>query len=65
MTAARYEELLKYLEPVIVYADIAKDNATITLSLSIPFGSKETIDDIRAITRKKTFKWNGYYFKAC
>ena len=65
MTAARYEELLKYLEPVIVYADIAKENATITLNLSIPFGSKETIDDIRAITRQKTFKWNGSHFKAC
>lgn len=65
MTTERYEELLKYIEPVIVSADLSKDNCTITFNIDIPFVQKDEINMIKAIIRQKTFKWDGNNFKIC
>lgn len=65
MTVDEYEELKRNIEPVIISADIAKDENTITFSLSIPFVPKDDYDNIKAMIKQKTFKWDGKHFKIC
>lgn len=65
MTTARYNELIKCIEPVIISANISNNDYTITFSLDVPFVQKSEIDTYKAITRQKTFKWDGRSFKIC
>lgn len=65
MTVDEYEELKRSIEPVIISADISKDENAITFSLNIPLISKDDYDSIKALIRQKTFKWDGKCFKIC
>lgn len=65
MSLTRYEELARNIEPVILSANVSESDDTITFNLSIPFTTKEESNNIKAIIRQKTFKWNGKSFKIC
>lgn len=65
MSQERFEELRKYIEPVVVRANIPHGGNTITFRLSVPFTTKEKFNEIKAILKKKSFKWDGKSFKNC
>lgn len=65
ITEENFTKLRNYIEPVIVYADFKSQNNIITFNLSLPFIPKDKINELKAITKKISFKWNGQFFKKC
>lgn len=65
MAEARYGELLKNIEPVIVNASFDVKGEVLTLGLGIPFTTKQVQNDMKAIIKQKSFKWNGKTFRLC
>lgn len=65
MSESKFNELRNYIEPVIISADISNDNNTITYDLSLPLVPHDKFDELRAIIKKKSFKWDGSRFKKC
>lgn len=63
MSEARFNELRDYLEPVIISADIPEGGNTIVFTMSVPLTTEKERNDVKAILRQKTFKWNGTTFK--
>ena len=57
--AIRFNRLCSYIEPVMVSADCSNDDNIITYSLSLPFVTKDKADEIKAVIKKKSFKWDG------
>lgn len=57
MSTSRYDELCRMLEPVIVSATFAGGEDMLTYSLSLPLLNKSERDDIKAVTKQKSFKW--------
>ena len=60
--AIRFNRLCSYIEPVMVSADCSNDDNIITYSLSLPFVTKDKADEIKAVIKKKSFKWDGETF---
>lgn len=65
MAVARFNELQRYIEPVIVNACFDEKGEVITFGLGVPFTTKEMVCDIKAIIKKKSFKWDGEIFREC
>lgn len=63
MSENKYEELLGYFEPVTIYADINPKENIITYSISVPLASKAERNELKAIIKPKSYKWDGYNFK--
>lgn len=61
----KFIELISYIDPIIINADISEADNTITYNLSIPFIQKERSEEIKSIIRQNTFKWTGCMFKKC
>lgn len=61
----KFMELLSRIDPVIINADISSKNNTITYNLSLPFIREEEKEEIKAIIKQNTFKWDGSKFKKC
>ena len=59
MKEARYEELLKNVDPVMTYAELSPKNNDIKFALSLPLLSAEEKKKTQAILRPKTYKWSG------
>lgn len=60
--AIRFNRLCSYIEPVMVSADCSNDDNIITYSLSLLFVTKDKADEIKAVIKKKSFKWDGKTF---
>lgn len=60
-----FTKLRNYIEPVIIYADFKSKDNIITFNLSIPFVPKDKLNELKAITKKISFKWDGQNFKKC
>lgn len=65
MSEQRFNELRNYIEPVIISAEISNDDNIITYNLSLPLMPGDKSDELKAIIKKKSFKWNGDKFKKC
>lgn len=65
MSESRFNELRNYIEPVIISAEISNDDNIITYNLSLPLMPGDKSDELKAIIKKKSFKWNGDKFKKC
>lgn len=65
MTDEKFKELSNLIEPFIVFADFSKQSDSITFQLSLPLMSEEQKNEIKAITKQNSFKWNGFIFKKC
>ncbi len=63
MAEDKFKDLQNCIEPFIINADMSASDGTITFKLSIPFNIQGKNDEIKAILRQKTFKWNGTAFK--
>ena len=63
MTEDRFKDLQNCIDPFITNADMSAHDGTITYNLSIPFNIHGKKEEIKAILRQKTFKWNGEVFK--
>ena len=63
MPKTRFDELCKYLDPIIVSADFSNIGQGLTYSLSLPFVQKGDMDEIKSIIRQKSFKWQAGLFK--
>ena len=63
MPETKFDELCKYLDPIIVSADFSDLGQGLTYSLSLPFVQKEDMDEIKSIIRQKSFKWEDGLFK--
>lgn len=65
MTEERFNILRNYIEPVMMYADLKNTDNTITLNLSLPLIQKDSYNELKAIIKKISFKWDGQKFKKC
>lgn len=65
MPAEKYNKLCAMIEPLMVAAELDETEETVTLSLSLPFLTKEEKKDVYAILRQRKFKWSGRTFKEC
>lgn len=65
MTVEKFKELSNSIEPIIVFADFSKQSEIITFQLSLSLMSKEQKNEIKAITKQNSFKWDGFIFKKC
>ena len=62
MSAERYAEIIKKLEPVMVVADVNEDKE-IEFEINCPLLTAEERRELEAVKKKKCFKWNGETFK--
>lgn len=65
MTETKFEELRKYIEPIMVYAGFDDKGQALTFSINIPFTTKDMRNEVKAIIKQKSFKWNNGFFKEC
>lgn len=67
MTQQRYDEVVATLEPLMVKATLSSDPRqkewSITLSPTCPMLQKEERENLKAIEKQRTFKWDGRIFK--
>lgn len=63
MASGRFDELRAMIDPVMLCATLSAADDTIRMSLSAPLLTKEEEREVRAIIRKKLFKWDGETFK--
>ncbi|MBQ0074754.1 MAG: DUF3256 family protein [Prevotella sp.] len=62
MTQQRYAETLKLIEFPIIAAHITDEPASISVTLSAPYLSKDEKQRLDAILRKRVMGWNGNSF---
>lgn len=62
MDVERYEQLVSFIEPVMMVADYDPKQQTLVLSLSTPLLTKEEIIQVNAILLQRKLKWNGRMF---
>lgn len=65
MSEDKFQELSSYMEPVMINADISGADNTIIYNLSLPFIPNDKSEEIKAIIKQNTFKWDGGRFKKC
>ena len=65
MTETKFEELRKYIEPIMVYAGFDDKGQALTFSINIPFTTKDMRNEVKAIIKQKSFKWSNGFFKEC
>lgn len=65
MTETKFEELRKYIEPIMVYAGFDDKGQALTFSINIPFTTKDMRNEVKAIIKQKSFKWSSGSFKEC
>ena len=63
MKEARYVELLKNIDPIMIHAELSPKNNDIKFALSLPLLSAEEKKQTQAIIRQKTYKWSGEIVK--
>lgn len=62
MTREHYDELCRYIDPIMFTASLAPDTPTLTLTLSTPMLRRDEEEAVRAILRQRRFKWDGTIF---
>lgn len=65
MSEDKFKELSSYIDPVIITADVSGTGNTIVYSLSLPFIPNDKSEEIKALIKQNTFKWDGGRFKKC
>ncbi len=62
ITKEKYLELLNLIDPVIINADYS-DATSINYEISFPLTASDKKDELQAILRKKSYRWNGQDFE--
>ncbi len=62
ITKEKYLELLNLIDPVIINADYS-DVSSINYEISFPLTASDKKDELQAILRKKSYRWNGQDFE--
>ncbi len=62
MSEESFNDLCKYIEPVVFCADFSNKDILV-YDLSVPPTSNDKTDELKAVIRKNRFKWNGSNFK--
>ena len=62
MSAERFKDIQKTIEPAMVTATLSEDN-TINVFINSPLLTKEENKALDTIKKQKSFKWNGDIFK--
>lgn len=65
MAVEQYNKLCAMVEPVMVAAELNKDEDSITFSLSTPFITKKEKEELFIVLRQRKLKWDGKTFKEC
>lgn len=65
MPEDKFKNLYNCIEPVMLAAQWDEKSNCITFNLSIPFIQKDNNNEINAIIKKISFKWDGQNFKKC
>ena len=65
MATARFEELSRLVDPVMVRCTLSVSDATLTQELSLPLLTKEEKQAMKAIIKQRKLKWNGERFIEC
>lgn len=65
MSMARYEELKKLIEPVMVKATLSIQDDTLLKELSLPLLTKEEKQTVKAILKQRKLKWRNGMFIEC
>ncbi len=62
MTLERFDELVRYIEPVMVSADFSREGR-MTLRMGIPLTAGDVAGELRAIIRRLEYTWDGEAFR--
>ena len=65
MATARFEELSRLVDPIMVKCTLSVSDATLTQELSLPLLTKEEKQAMKAIIKQRKLKWNGERFTEC
>ncbi len=65
MATARFEDLKKCIEPVMVNTSFDAKGEILTFSLGVPFTTMNLKNEVKAIIKQKSFKWDGKTFRVC
>jgi hypothetical protein len=63
MTAERFAELRDMIDPMMVCAQLAPADNSLTVSLSMPLITNEDKQSLKAIILQRKYNWNGENFK--